>query len=109
MLWNAYKRLLAHLFSLILGSKKMHQIPAFLSVSAGLQSRVLGLFNIAINGDPEFVLQHPQRLRPAASRHEWNAGGIWKRNITPVIAGKLCAFVPLARVMESIFRPLEVA
>lgn len=78
-------------------------------MSAGIQSGILGLFNITINGDFKFILQHTQRLRPTATRHERNVGGIWKRNITPVITGKLCAIVASVRVMESIFRPSAVA
>lgn len=81
----------------------------FVAVSAGLQKRISGLFNITIHGDLKRILQHTQRLRPTVTRHERNVGGIWKRNITPVIAGKLCAIVLLVRVMESIFRPLGVA
>lgn len=81
----------------------------FFSVSARVQKCIFGLFDITIDGYLEYILQHSQRLRPTATRHQWNVGGIWKRNITAVITGKLYTFVPLVRVMESIFRALEVA
>lgn len=105
------------IFKILYGAKMQHQLlfslcfhtSFFFAVSAGLQKRISGLFNNTIHGDLKRILQHTQRLRPTVTRHERNVGGIWKRNITPVIAGKLCAIVLLVRVMESIFRPLGVA
>lgn len=60
-------------------------------VSSRVQERLPVVLVGSHDGEPEFLLQHPQRLRPATPRHQRDVGRVRKGYITAAFAGEITA------------------